>query len=123
MSDIRENYVGLLRGMLSPTWQKPSAHKIERLLRDVDAADTTAPSKIDEPLRAMPTLPTNRKSRAAASSLVPAATSPVRRVKEAMVDVASSGLFPVELRNEEQKIVDNIHAHLRQIVIAIELIP
>lgn len=46
--NVRDDYASLLRGMLSPNWQKPSDRKIEVLLKKI------ADAQLDEPSRAHP---------------------------------------------------------------------
>lgn len=36
--EVQEGYISLLRGMLSPAWQKPSNRKIERLLKRAESS-------------------------------------------------------------------------------------
>lgn len=46
-----------------------------------------------------------------------------RLVKEATVDIGSSGLFPVEVREDVRQIAAEIDANIQRITSTIELIP
>lgn len=107
--------IGLLRGMLSPAWQKPSERKIDALLKRFDdkIADTAPASISTENRRRLTALVTARTKLAAASRLI----------KEATIDLAPSGL-PVEVSEDARKIAAVIDALIEQrITSAIEHIP
>lgn len=45
-NDVLEDYSAMLRGMLSPMWQKPSARKIERLLKSIEDSKSAEPAAL-----------------------------------------------------------------------------
>lgn len=119
---FQDDYASMLRSMLSPSWQKPSDRKIEVLLKKIEdgrhATETSGPLPSERPSAA---------HRRRLTALITAGTkldAASRLVKEATVDVATSGLLPVEVREEARKIAADLDEYIqRRITTTIEHIP
>lgn len=118
---FQDDYASMLRGMLSPSWQKPSERKIEVLLKKIEDSRSA-----EKPETRLPSEPSSANRRRL-TALITAGTkldAASRLVKEATIDVAASGLLPVEVREEAQKIAADLDAYIqRRITSTIEHIP
>lgn len=122
--EIRQGYISLLRGMLSPAWQKPSDRKIETLLKSVEDAKNVDGPAVTDGRSESKASPANRRRLTALITAGTKLDAASRLVKEATIDVATSGLLPVEVREEARKIATDIDEYVqRRITTTIELIP
>jgi hypothetical protein len=126
----KEAHLALLRGMLSPTWQKPSAGKLERQIAELLKADCPkcghssggdwSQCKGACPMPGSPHAKTLRQRLTALIVANTKLTAAADLIKDAMLDIESTGLLPGEFARTIATNVDGLITRVAAAIMVIE---